>query len=80
MKLLLDDGTEYEFDKAEVVETKPGDVLVVTMRGRLSDNALARARDILEEVFKGTTCLILEDGMSIDAIMRKTDGDAEGTN
>ncbi len=61
------------FETAAVVSLKPGDVLLFRCHQNLTDEARAKAAAVLDDVFAGHECMILDGGQDI-AVLRPQPG------
>ena len=61
------------FETAEVATLKPGDVVLFRCHQGLSDEQRAKAAQVLDIVFPGHECMILDGGQDI-AVLRPEPG------
>lgn len=61
------------FATTSVVTVRPGDVVLFRCQQKLNDAQRQRATEVLNEVFPGHECMILEDGQDI-AVLRPEPG------
>lgn len=64
--------------RVEILEVKPGDVIVFNHPKVISEQAIAFIRRCAEELFPNNKCIILEEGMRI-GIARMTDDNADNS-
>lgn len=57
-----------ELRKMELLELHPGDVIVVTVNGRLTEKTYLHVEELIEESFPNHKCIVLEDDISIGVI------------
>lgn len=56
-----------EVERAEAVRVEPGDIIVLTVAERLSDEVRERIRGQAEQVFPGHRCLVLS-GLTLEVV------------
>ena len=74
MKLIMDDGQEYEIQHVEAAELFPDDVVIVNSEEKLSDNTIERIWEKMKSVFPGNQLLIMDGGLDLEILRLKTNG------
>ena len=74
MKLIMDDGQEYDIQHVEAAELFPDDVVIVNSEEKLSDNTIERIWEKMKSVFPGNQLLIMDGGLDLEILRLKTNG------
>ena len=75
MKLILDDGKEYEIKNVRSLDVRDGDVIVYNIDDKIRPTSTDRLRAATKELFGAQTdVLILSDGIDISILRRKGGG------
>ena len=74
MKIVLNDGTEIPIEKVFIIETMPGDVMLLKHPGHLTRTAIDNIRQSFYNEL-GIKVAVLEEGMEPHSILRKNQND-----
>ena len=68
MKLITVDGNEYDIETVNVINIKPGDVLVFQCKERISRQQAAVITEGIKTVFPHNEVMILENGAELGVL------------
>lgn len=67
MKIITDDGNEYDITQVKITEIGTDDVIIVRIKGSLRPDEIKNAKSTIKRVFGADVpCLVLDDNADIE--------------